>query len=187
MRRVPVWWVAAVMVFAAGVVGLARGAVPQAAATGGATSGSAPIVVTGAYIRQPASPDLIAAYFTIYTTTAKTDTLVSAVSGAGALTELHSGPDMQAAPSGGVVIPAHGSVSFTPAGGHVMIQQLYSPVVAGQSVNIELDFANAGPVVVVAAVIGVYAAVPTGVAATATPSASTAKPVPTTATTGATR
>ncbi len=81
MRPV-VWWIAAVVVTVAGVAGLARGAAPQSVAAGG-TSGSPPIVVTGAYVRQPASPDVAAAYFTVYNTTDVADTLVSAASGAG--------------------------------------------------------------------------------------------------------
>ena len=179
MTRVPFWWFAAVIVAIAGVAGLARGAVPQSAA-GGATNNSPPIVVTGAYIRLPASPDLVAVYFTVYNTTAKPDTLESATSGAGAVATLHSGPDMQVVTGGGVIVPAHGNLSFSPVARHVMIQNLYSPLEVGQSVNVELDFANAGPVVFAAPVIGVYDPTP---GASVTASASTAA----TGATGATK
>ncbi|MBV9593037.1 MAG: copper chaperone PCu(A)C [Actinobacteria bacterium] len=175
MRRVSLAWVLGILVAAAGVAGLAGGAVPQAPATGGATNNSPPIVVTGAYIRQPASPDLVAVYFTVFNTTAKPDTLLSAVSGAGAVAVLHADPAMHTQ-NGGVVVPAHSSVSFTPAGGHVMIQQLYAPLQVGQTVNIELDFADAGAVVFVAPVIGIYAPAPTGSAASTAPSASPSAP-----------
>jgi copper(I)-binding protein len=168
MRPV-VLWVAAVIVTLAGVVGLARGATPDSVAAGGGTTGSPPIVVTDAYVRQPASPDVAAAYFTVYNTTAVADTLVSAASGAGEESVLHTETNgsMTATPSGGVVIPAHGNVVFKPTTGHVMIEKLIGSLLPGQSVDIELTFANAGLVVFQAPVIGIYATPPTGAAETA--------------------
>jgi periplasmic copper chaperone A len=167
MRPV-VWWAAAVVVTVAGIAGLARGATPDSTAAGGGTSGSPPIVVTDAYVRQPASPDVAAAYFTVYNTTAVADTLVSAASGAGEESVLHTETNgsMTATPSGGVVIPAHGNVVFKPTTGHVMIEKLIGSLLPGQSVDIELTFANAGLVVFQAPVIGIYAIPPTGAAAT---------------------
>jgi copper(I)-binding protein len=171
------WWVAAVVVTVAGVAGLARGATPPASSTGGATSQSPPIVVTGAYVRQPASPDVAAAYFTVYNTTGVPDTLVSVLTGAGAVAELHTeiSGAMTETPNG-IVIPAHGTVVFKPTTGHVMIEKLYGTVAAGQTVDISLTFLNAGQVVVVAPVIAIYATPPAGAAATsvapATPTAS---------------
>ncbi len=173
MRRVPFWWFAAVIVALGGIAGLARGAVPQAAAAGGATDNSPPMVVTGAYIRVPVSPDLVAVYFTVYNTTAQPDTLEAATSGAGAVAALHSGPNMEVVGGGGVVVPAHGSLSFSPSAGHVMISNLYSPLEVGQSVDVELQFANAGTVVFSAPVIGVYAPTP-GASVTASVVPSTA-------------
>jgi periplasmic copper chaperone A len=173
--RIQLWWVAAVIVTVAGVAGLARGATPQGSATGGATNDSPPIVVTGAYIRQPSSPDVAAAYFTVYNTTKVADTLLSADTGAGEEATLHSETNgsMTITPNG-VVIPAHGSVVFKPTTGHVMIQKLYGALLPGQTVDIELDFANAGQVIVVAPVIGIYAAAPTGAAATSAPASAPA-------------
>jgi copper(I)-binding protein len=66
----------------------------------------------------------------------------------------------------GIPIPAHGSVVFKPGTAHVMIEQLYGTLAAGQTVDLSLTFANAGVVVVVAPVIGIYAPAPTGAAAT---------------------
>ena len=43
-----------------------------------------------------------------------------------------------------------------------MIENLYGTLTAGQTVNLELDFANAGPVLVTAPVIGIYAPLPAG-------------------------
>jgi copper(I)-binding protein len=61
----------------------------------------------------------------------------------------------------GVRIPAHGSLVLTTGRAHVMIEHLFGKLVAGQSVNIELDFANAGSIDVAAPVIAVGAPVPT--------------------------
>jgi copper(I)-binding protein len=66
-----------------------------------------------------------------------------------------------------VVIPAHGNVVFKPTTGHVMIEKLIGSLLPGQSVDIELTFANAGLVVFQAPVIGIYATPPTGAAETA--------------------
>jgi copper(I)-binding protein len=72
VRRPPVLIAVAGVVAVVGLAGLIRGAVPPAAAGGGGTPSApaaAPIVVTNAYVREPASPDVAAAYFTISNTT----------------------------------------------------------------------------------------------------------------------
>jgi copper(I)-binding protein len=128
------------------------------------------IVVDGAYMRQPANRINAAAYFTIFNTTATPDTLLSVASGAGAQTTVHTetaGGGM-AQMTGSLTVPAHGSLALTPGKGHVMIEQLYGPVLAGQTVNIELTFAKAGVVVVATRVIGVTAPAP-GSTTTGTP------------------
>jgi periplasmic copper chaperone A len=150
-------WPAAVggsIVLAIGAAGLIRGAVPQSIASTGST-GSAPIVVANAYVRPPVPPtQLAAAYFTVYNTTAQDDQLVAISTGAGADAVLHKlvGGVMSAV-SGPVTIPAHGSLVLSAGTGHVMISNLFGPLKAGQSVDIELTFANAGQVTVSAPVI----------------------------------
>ncbi len=172
--RIPLPAVAAgVLVAAVGAAGLIRGAVPPAAATGGATAASAPIVVSNAYVRQPAPPtDSAAAYFTVYNTTAKPDRLLSVTSGAGATAVLHATVNgvMQAA-TDGVVIPAKGSLVLSTGKGHVMIEQLFGKLLPGQNVNLELTFATAGPIDVTAPVIALGAPAPNG-SAPAAPSSS---------------
>ncbi len=155
--------VAAGVVALAGAAALARGAMPQAAASGGAASDSPPIVVSGAYIRQPASPSLAAAYLTIYNTTATPDTLQSVTSGSSEESSIHTEVNSSMVENtSGLVIPAHSSVVLKPTTGHVMLQNIYGTLTAGQTVNLELDFKNAGPVLVTAPVIGIYAPVPAG-------------------------
>jgi copper(I)-binding protein len=103
-----------------------------------------------------------AAYFTITNNTGAPDVLRSVASGAGAETSLHTeqGGSMHAA-SAGLSIPARGSVVLAPGKGHLMIEKLYGPLKAGQSVNFELEFDKNGRVLVTAPVIAVTAPAPT--------------------------
>ncbi|MGI8667733.1 MAG: copper chaperone PCu(A)C [Jatrophihabitans sp.] len=166
MTRPPLSLLAAAVVVIAGFAGLVRGALPQSvpAAAGQASPAGqgTPIVVSGAYIREPANGINAAAYLVIYNTTGSADQLVSASSGAGALTTVHAtSPGMAMMSMGSLSIPAHGSYDLSPTNGHLMIEKLYGPLKAGQSVNLELDFAKAGEVLVTAPVIGVTAPAPT--------------------------
>jgi periplasmic copper chaperone A len=171
MSRMP--WSAAlagVAMVALGAAGLIRGAVPQSvAASGSSPSTSPPIVVTAAYVVPPVPPTQVAAaYFTVYNTTAKPDTLESVQTGAGASAVLHVYVDGQmTVPSGGIVVPAHGKLVLTTGAQHVMIEQLFGPLTPGQNIPIELVFADAGPVNVSAPVIALGAAPPTGSASVA--------------------
>jgi copper(I)-binding protein len=165
---------AAAVVLVAGLVGVVRGALPQSTASptasssmGGMAMGMAgmssdmSIQVTGAYLRQPANRINAAVYFTVRNTGGAADTLLSVASGAGATASLHTEADggMQPA-SGGLPVPAHGSLVLAPGKGHVMIESLYGPLLAGQTVNLGLIFARAGQVIVTASVIGVTAPAP---------------------------
>jgi copper(I)-binding protein len=160
VRRPPVLIAVAGVVAVAGLAGLIRGAVPQAAAGGGTPSGpaAAPIVVTNAYVREPASPDVAAAYFTISNTTDTDDTLIGVDSGAGKTTGLHNSAMAQM--TGGLRIPAHSSVTLSPGNGHVMIQDLLGPLQPGQTVNLQLTFAHNIPLIVEAPVIAINAPAP---------------------------
>jgi copper(I)-binding protein len=157
-----------ISVFAAGVVavlgmaGLIRGAVPQVTGSGLGGAATDPIVVSGAYVREPASPDVAAAYFTVYNTTGTDDTLTSVATGAGEDATVMSEDNgaMRELP-GGLRIPAHSSVTLSPGKGHVMIEHLLGPLRPGQYVNLQLTFANAGPVNVSAPVIAIRAPAPT--------------------------
>lgn len=146
-----------VLVAALGAAGLVRGAVPQSAASDPPSGGASdPIVVTGAYVRPPVPPTkLAAAYFTVYNTTAKADRLTSISTGAGASSTLHildSSGAMRVSPNGAAV-PAKGKLVLSTGTAHVMIAQLFGPLKAGDRVNIELQFRDAGPIDVVAPVV----------------------------------
>lgn len=170
--RIPMSTVlAGVAVAAIGAAGLIRGAVPPGVPGGGGTSGSAPIVVTGAYVREPAPPtDAAAAYFTVYNTTGTDDRLLSVVSGAGSTSILHTYVNgAMTAAADGAVIPAHGTLVLSTGRGHVMIEHLFGKLEPGQSVNLALTFASAGTVDVSAPVIALGAPAPTGTNSGATP------------------
>ena len=161
MRRPPVLVAVAGVVAVVGLAGLIRGAVPLASAGGGgtaATPGAAPIVVTNAYVREPASPDVAAAYFTISNTTDTDDSLISVQSGAGKSTALYN--SSMAEMTGGLRIPAHSSVTLSPGDGHVMIHDLLGPLQPGQTVNLQLTFAHNIPLIVEAPVIAINAPAP---------------------------
>jgi copper(I)-binding protein len=176
MRAAVVSTAAAVLVGALGIVGLARGAVPQGASSSssstpdmsgmsmGMNSGGAAgsISITGAYVRQPASPDVAAAYFTIHNEGSAPDTLQSVQTGAGQQADLHTsaGTTMADMPNG-LTIPAHGTVVLTAGSYHVMIEKPIGAIKAGQTVNLQLFFAKAGPIDVAAPVIAILAPAPT--------------------------
>jgi len=163
VKRLPVSLVAAVLLTVAGLAGLVRGAVPQPSATVTSTmhGGDQPIVVSGAYVREPANGVSAAAYLTLYNTGDTADALRSVQSGAGADTSLHGDPSGAMQHTAELSIPAHGSVSLSPGKGHIMIAKLYGPLKAGQSVNLQLTFANSGQLLVTAPVIAVTAPAPT--------------------------
>jgi copper(I)-binding protein len=157
---------AAGIVALVGAAGLVRGALPQnAPASASQASASAPMLVSGAYVREPANGINAAAYFTVYNTTGDADVLTSVNSGAGAETTLHTETDgSMSSSAAGLTIPAHGSVSLSPGKGHAMIEKLYGPLKPGQTVNLQLSFAKAGEVLVTAPVIAIAAPAPTAAA-----------------------
>ena len=167
--RVP--WTAVLggtVVAAVGAAGLIRGAMPQSLASGpsgSASSAAGPIAITNPYVRAPVPPSrTAAAYFTIYNTTGTADRLLDVVTGAGADAVLHTllpNGTMVVDPNG-LRVPAHATVTLSTGKGHVMIEGVYGTLKPGQTVNLELDFQNAGPVDVVAPVIAVGAPAPGG-------------------------
>jgi copper(I)-binding protein len=162
VKRLPLPLVAAVLLTLAGVAGLVRGSTPQTVAADSAAAGPRePIVVSGAYVREPANGVNAAAYFTIYNTTGTPDVLTAISSGAGAQTSLHTESSGGMQHSTGLSIPAHGSATLSPGKGHVMIEKLYGPLKPGQSVNFQLTFARSGQLLLTAPVIAVAAPAPT--------------------------
>lgn len=167
-----------------GVAGLMRGAVPASHAassasddmagmqmsstaasgqaehvSGGSADPSGPMRITRAYVQQPASPDVAAAYFSVTNLTDTSDTVVSVQTSAAAQTALHTGADMDVA-SSGLVVPPHQTVALSVGHGHVMLTQLIGTLTPGQRVQLVLHFAHATTVTVSAPVIAIGADTP---------------------------
>jgi copper(I)-binding protein len=133
-----------------GAIGLITAAVPQ-------SSGAQPAMVSGSVtvsdakvlVPQHGSHDTVGS-FTVDNTTAHSDRVVYVQTGAGESAKLLSaaGKPLRS----GVVVPAHGTLTLRPGGTHVSIGGIIGSLVAGQSVNVEVDLAHAGPVDVVAKV-----------------------------------
>jgi copper(I)-binding protein len=164
--RPPVSLLLAGLAILIGMAGLVRGSIPQTVSAAPATPAGASIVVGGAYVRVPANDENTAGYFTIYNTGATADVLTSISSGAGGDVglETYDTTGVMTGLASGLVIPANSSVTLTPGKVHVMIQQLYGTLKAGQTVNFQLTFKNAGEVLVTAPVIGLLAPAPTAAA-----------------------
>jgi copper(I)-binding protein len=181
MRFRPAYLVAAAAVVL-GVAGLARGATTSgtpAAAAGaptavstrppGVTAGD--ITVSGAYVRQPASPQVAAAYLSITNSGSQPDVLESVSTGAAKQAELHDVPGAdpgsatgqaggQHQATGPVTIPPGATITLSPGKGHVMLENLTGPLRSGDRVSLVLTFSTAGPVLVEAPVVAIAAPAP---------------------------
>ncbi len=129
-------------------------AAPASASASPSPRGSAsvgPIRITGAYLPQPASPDVAAVYFTVADTGDQADTLLSATSVPAAQVMLMSesssgGSESMTAVPGGLSIPAHGQLALTAGGYHVMLTDPAVSLKQGDTVRLTLTFAHAGQV-----------------------------------------
>lgn len=175
---VPTGFVAAAVAVLLGVAGLIVGARDAGQSTPGAAAAStapAPpvngttvgdLTVYDAYIRQPASPDVAAAYLTVRNDGKAADRLSSAYCGAAGKTSVHADsaamqPGDEAA-STPLPVPANGTVSLSPAKGHIMLEDLTGTLRAGDTVSLLLRFDKAGQVLLDVPVISITAPAPGG-------------------------
>ena len=118
------------------------------------TEANGSLVVRDAWIRAADEGGLSAAYLTIVNGSATDDALVSVgaphLAASVSLHETTTGDDgmtgMHHAPS--IAIPANGTVDLAPGGYHVMLEGLTHDLLAGETVQLALVFARAGPVTV---------------------------------------
>jgi copper(I)-binding protein len=174
----PVYPIAAV-VLVLGAIGLVRGTVapgapagtPAATAPSGIVVGD--ITVRGAYVREPASPDVVAAYLSITNSGSVPDTLLSIATGAAKKAELHDLPGVRASgaagqaggehqASGPLVIAPGATITLSPGKGHIMLENPTGTLKPGDRVSLVLTFDVAGQVLVEAPVIAISAPAPTG-------------------------
>jgi copper(I)-binding protein len=124
---------------------------------------TAAISVENAWARAtPKGAQVAAGYLTIKNDGEDPDRLVSAEAAFAGRTEIHlmrmSDGVMQMRPvSGGVAIPAKGTLKLEPGGYHLMFMELAAPLTEGAAVSGALTFERAGRVPVTFQVLGIGA------------------------------
>ncbi|WP_432080086.1 copper chaperone PCu(A)C [Streptomyces sp. WAC 04229] len=124
------------------------------AGCGGSDSGSAASGASGAelsvgaaYIPQPVSASMAAGFLTITNEGDSDDELTSVTSAAADVT-VHETVDGTMKEVDRLKIPAHGQLVFKSGGNHLMFEKLKQQPKQGQSVTVELHFAQSDPVTV---------------------------------------
>jgi periplasmic copper chaperone A len=109
----------------------------------------------------PKGADIGAGYLTILNKGAAADHLTGGAADF-ADVEIHetkseNGVTQMREMTGGLDIPAHGSVGFAPGAYHIMFTHLAHPLIKGETIKATLNFEHAGPVAVEFKVVGVGA------------------------------
>jgi copper(I)-binding protein len=138
------------------VIALALAACTSTASSVAPSAGS--IVVEDAWARTSMGMDRAgAAYLEVVNETGQADALVGATSSAAGTVELHetsadAGGQMAMHPVERIELPAGGRVALEPGGLHVMLIGLTADLVAGEEIELTLDFEHAPDLKVKAAV-----------------------------------
>ncbi|MFR0355877.1 copper chaperone PCu(A)C [Streptomyces sediminimaris] len=113
------------------------------------SSGAAPaydtpvLKVTGAYIRQPPTPDMAAGYLTITDTGRQPDKLTGVTSDVADRVTMHrTTAANRMEPVKAFTVPAGGSLVLRTGGNHLMLTGLKKKPTAGQTVTLRLRFAE---------------------------------------------
>jgi copper(I)-binding protein len=109
----------------------------------------------------PKGAEVGGAYLTIRNTGATPDKLTGGTADFASV-EIHetatqNGVSTMREVTGGLNIPAHGSVGFAPGGYHLMLTHLTHPLTKGNTIKATLNFEHAGPLAVEFKVVGVGA------------------------------
>lgn len=117
---------------------------------GGSAHAAAParISVTGAYIPLPAGGDLAAGYFTLHNTGGSAAVLTGVTSPQASQVSMHQSTETSMTDLAQVKVPAHGTVSFSRGGRHVMITGLAPAPKLGQQVELRLAFRDSAAITV---------------------------------------
>lgn len=114
----------------------------------GGTGQIGSLTISAAYVPEPASPDIAAAYITVHNAGKVTDTLVRASSPAGKAMSLHrdvtSGGTEGMVPLRSIPIPPGRTVAMKPGGEHLMIEHPKPGLRRGGQLQLTLVFARAG-------------------------------------------
>jgi len=127
-------------------------ATPSSIQSGGQQMGArgqlGALQLSGAYVPEPASPDVAAAYVTVHNTGRSADSLVRASTPAGRSATLHrdvtSGGSDGMVSIGSIPIPAGQTVAMKPGGMHLMIEHPRAGLKRGGQVSVTLVFTHAG-------------------------------------------
>ncbi|MGW2382140.1 copper chaperone PCu(A)C [Streptomyces sp. NPDC001658] len=114
--------------------------------TGCSDSDDGGISVSGAYMPQPVS-DMAAGFLTIVNDSGTADQLTSVTSDDGEIT-MHETNSGAMAEVSRFSVPAHGQLVFKSGANHLMFDKLKHKPKQGQTVTVELHFAESDPVVV---------------------------------------
>jgi copper(I)-binding protein len=134
---------------------------PAVAAEPASTGGP---VVQDAWARATPPGAAVAAVYLTITGGAKPDRLLGAATAVAAMTQVHAVTETQGVSrmreTDGVTVPAGGKVVFAPHGLHLMLMNLARPLVAGDTFEVTLQFAEAGPRVARVTVVAADSAPP---------------------------
>ncbi|MCW2945111.1 MAG: uncharacterized protein JWR24_1828 [Actinoallomurus sp.] len=108
--------------------------------------------VVGAYVPQPASPDVAAAYFTVTNSGGEQDELTGVTSDVSAETMMHRSTAQTMEMVGTLPVPAHGRLVFDPGRYHVMMEKPTRRLRQGDHVALTLSFRRSAAITVEAIV-----------------------------------
>jgi len=117
------------------------------AGCGSSDDDAADLSVSGAYMPQPVSDSMAAGFLTVTNKGGTKDELTSVTSDLGEVT-MHETVDAAMQETKRLDVPAHGQLVFKSGGTHLMFEKLKHQPKQGQTVSVELHFADSDPVTV---------------------------------------
>ena len=149
---------------AVGAAGAALLLWPGADPAKGAATASSPttprLTVSGAYVREPANPNVAAAYFSVRNSGGVSDELTAVTASTAGKAEMHADAGTRMAALVAPRVPAGGALDFQPGANHVMLVNP-GPLKPGDHLTLTLAFGKSAPVTVDAPVIAIDQPAPT--------------------------
>jgi copper(I)-binding protein len=96
--------------------------------------------IEDAYIPQPASPNVVTAYFTVVDSGGAGDELIGLTSDVSGGTMIYRGTIQSMQMMATLRVPAHGRLVFSPSGYHVMLEQPIRSLRQGEHVQLTFTF-----------------------------------------------
>ncbi|WP_433501021.1 SCO family protein [Sphaerimonospora sp. CA-214678] len=119
------------------------------------SSGSGDLRVTDAYVPEPASPDVAAAYFTITNSGGRPAVLSGVRTDVSEMSMLHETMGTKMRHLASVTVPPHSTLTFSRGHYHVMIESLTRRLREGDTVKLTLSFEDGQEITVDAPVMSV--------------------------------